>query len=126
MGSNPGHGEVFFSGLFSSSFFYPLSLTYTGIILDHKVTRSERDEERKKEANDAITPLNYFIFQPLLRATLYVFSLTTAKQSNSHRLQGLKIIRTNLISQSTVCEGRDERVGILVSLQIGLLAVRIP
>ena len=48
VGSNPGHGKVFFSGLFSSSFFLPLSLTCTGIILDHKVTRFGRDKERKK------------------------------------------------------------------------------
>ena len=52
VGSNPGHCEVFFSGLFSSSFFLPLSLSLTcpGIILDHKVTHSGRDKERKNKS----------------------------------------------------------------------------
>ena len=44
----------FFSGLFFlllSSFFLPLSLICTGIILDHKVTRSRRNKERKNKIN---------------------------------------------------------------------------
>ena len=51
VGSNPGHGEVVFLwAFFSSSFFLlsSLSLTCTGIILNHKVTHSGRDKERKK------------------------------------------------------------------------------
>ena len=51
VGSNPGHDEVVFSGRSSSSsFFLPLSLSLAcmGIILDHKVTHSGRDKERKK------------------------------------------------------------------------------
>ena len=67
MGSNPCHGKVVFSGLFSSSsFFLPLSLslslTCMGIILDHKVTRSRRDKERKKmNPNSAICAANAVI-----------------------------------------------------------------
>ena len=52
VGSNPGHGEVVFSGLFFFFFLLltSLSLTCTGIILDHKVTRSGRDKERKNKS----------------------------------------------------------------------------
>ena len=49
MGSNPGHDEVVFFWAFFFLFFLltSLSLTCAGIILDHKVTRSGRDKERK-------------------------------------------------------------------------------
>ena len=53
MGSYPGHDEVVFSGLFFFPFSFllaSLSLTCTGIILDHKVTRSGRDKERKNKS----------------------------------------------------------------------------
>ena len=51
VGSNPGHGEVVFFWAFFFFFFFlltSLSLTCTGKILDHKVTHSGRDKERKK------------------------------------------------------------------------------
>ena len=49
VGSNPGHGKVVFWAFFFFFFLLTsLSLTCTGIILDHKVTRFGRDKERKK------------------------------------------------------------------------------
>ena len=50
------------SGFFWAFFFFflltSLSLTYTGIILDHKVTHSGRDKERKKTPSSAICAAN--------------------------------------------------------------------
>ena len=60
MGSNPGPDKaVFFLGLFFFFFLLTsLSLTCTGIILDHKVTRSGIDKEREKNPSSAICVAN--------------------------------------------------------------------
>ena len=48
----------FFWAFSSSSSSYILSLTCSGIILNHKVTRSGRDKERKKNPSSAICAAN--------------------------------------------------------------------